>query len=267
MKNKWKKFKLFMNISWTDTVMVVIFYALFVSAVFSDELKADTSSSAVSGGNQNSGNKTGGSASTEEPAATGKELEALRKEMSEVLLKAEEQNKELLRLQLGLCSAAESPGSEPVREKDLQVYEALLKVRNVSKEVVSGIFDFCVFAEKMPGMEQIPETERIKFKYKLENLKATAEKLNILVNSPSSGGSVPLEYRILSVNDSLQIAVINAGTVYGVCPGMILRMADGNNMAVLKVAVSRPFISAAIATEGDLKDLAPGMRLKIESSK
>lgn len=247
-----------MNIGWTDRLMVVIFYALFLTAAFSDESKADSSSSAASGRSQNSGKGTEGGSGTSE-----QELDALRRELGEVLLKAEEQNKELLRLQLGVCSAMESPGAKAGAGADACVHESLSTVRTASKEMLSGIFEFCELADKMAGLEQIPEVDRVRFKCRLDDLKSSAEKMSLLLNPPDADADTATECRILSTNDALQIAVISAGTVKGVCPGMILK----TGQTVLKIVVAKPFISAAIVVEGRIAGLAPGMQIKIESSK
>jgi len=73
------------------------------------------------------------------------------------------------------------------------------------------------------------------------------------------------EARVLSVNDELQIVVLDRGLDHGVKPGSRwLALNDGKLAGRLQVIEARSTVSAAVMTEGRLRDLGPGAEVRRE---
>jgi len=76
-------------------------------------------------------------------------------------------------------------------------------------------------------------------------------------------GAHPLESRVLTVNDDLQVVVLDSGSAQGVRIGATARVLDkGREIGRLRVVEVRPRLSAAIPVKGRLRDFAPGMPVR-----
>lgn len=71
------------------------------------------------------------------------------------------------------------------------------------------------------------------------------------------------ELKILSVNEELEVAAVNCGSSFGLKPGMFLTSTERGKKVVLQLIECRSNVSAVVVVSGRIKDLYPGMQLKL----
>jgi hypothetical protein len=254
-------FNIFTNLNWTVRILPVIFYALF-SVLLADDIKADGKSL------KNSKAEIGGgirddAVNLAELEAAGRETEMLRKELADVLLKSEEIFNSHRRLQLSIASTVANSEKRNVEEGELKSLESFANVRQEMKVLASKTVELSQFIGTALEKKELAETDKIRIKFKLDDLKATAERINALIASPESKEKAD-KCRILSINEKLQTVILDAGTANGVNTGLIWRVTTrSGRLARLKVIAARPFICAAMVLEGEFSSLAPGMPVSI----
>ena len=254
-------FNISANLNWTVCILPIIFYALF-SVLLADDIKTDA------GALKNSKMKmkdgiTDDAVNMAELEAARRETEMLRKELADVLLKSEEIYNSYLRLQLSVASTVANSERKNVTEEELKALESFANIRHEINGLVGKTRELTQFIGTALEEKDLTETEKIRVKFKLDDLKAIAERLNALTSSPESKEKAD-KCRILAVNEKLQLAILDAGTANGVNTGFIWRMTARNGSpARLKVIAARPFICAAMVLEGDFSSLAPGMSVSI----
>ncbi|HBC85509.1 MAG TPA: hypothetical protein DCZ94_01005 [Lentisphaeria bacterium] len=258
-ESKIKYFVFFTESSWTICISLVIFYALFYPLHAGDQ--------------KNESGKTGGAVKMEvkkevaadeagpaaELEAARKENEMLRKELADVLSKCEEIFNSYRRLQLSVASSVANSERKVASDEELKCLESFLPVRQEAKGLIAGILELSQFIETAMDKKELTEADKARMKRKLDDLRNDADRLNAMVSPPEQKEKAD-KCRILSVNDKLQVVLLDAGSANGVNIGLVWKVAmkDGKSVK-LKVISVKPFISAAVAIEGDFNSLATGM--------
>ncbi len=258
-------FDFFIKTGWTERCSVIIFYALFVFSALSGE---NVQNVCVAGNDRmaekaSKKEDSAGGSTIDELEVVKNEFSLLRRQLSDVLLNSEKLNEKLLRYDLGVVSAMEgnTPKDEAGELKELlQSYKT---VCGTAEKLKSKVVDLNSFSEGLMEKEKLEELDKVRLKCKLEEIVSETEKLNAAVKGSFDAG-IPENCRILAVNDTLQIVVLDAGYEQEIRCGLVCRTENGlHDRTVLKIIAVRPFISAAIAIEGDIGKLLPGMNVKI----
>jgi hypothetical protein len=195
--------------------------------------------------------------------AAKKETEMLRKELADVLLKSEELFNSYRRLQLSVASAVANSEKKNVTDEEIKALESFTYVRQDMKSLAGKTIELSQFIGTALEKKELSGTDKVRLKFKLEDLKATVERLNALIAPPESLKKAD-KCRILAVNEKFQIVILDAGTSNGVNTGLIWRVTTrSGNLVKLKVVSVRAFICAAMVFEGDFSSLAPGMSASI----
>jgi len=240
----------------------VIFYALF-SPLLADDGKIES----VNGVEGKAETKKDASAMEAGPAAeldaARKENAMLRKELADVLSKCDEIFREYRRLQSSIAGTMANSEVKNAGGDELKSLETFSDVRKELKVLISKSVELSQFADSVLEKDGMSDTDKARLKHKLGEWKAEAERLNAMLSPPETKEKAD-RCRILSVNDKLQVVLLDAGTANGVNTGLIWKvmLKDGRS-AKLKVVAARPFISAAAVVEGDFGSLAPGMAAAI----
>lgn len=254
-------FNIFTNLNWTVCILPIIFYALF-SALLADDVKAEEKSLKNSRAEIKNGTAED-AVNLAELEAARKETEMLRKELADVLLKSEEIFNSYRRLQLSVASTVANAEKKSVNEEELKSLESFSNIRQEMKNFVGRTIELAQFIGSALEKKDLTDTEKIRMKFKLDDLKAAADRLNALISPPEPKEKMD-KCRILAVNEKLQTAILDAGTANGVNTGLVWRVTTRNGrQARLKVIAVRPFICAAMVLEGDFSTLAPGMSASI----
>jgi len=189
---------------------------------------------------------------------TQKELEVLRKELADVLKQSDKRDKAYLRLQMSLAASMAGGSKKEYDKHSREALQALYGVSKSGQKLVSAVSECCDFLDGVLNHDKITDIDKARAKLRLDNLKTSAEKFHMRIQ-PRPDDVLFKSCRILTVNDKLQIVVLNVGTTSGVRNGILLRTKEGDCKLVI-IAV-RAFISAAVVTEGNMVDLARGMEL------
>ena len=256
-----KFFNISANLNWTVCILPIIFYALF-SVLLADDIKTDAGSLKNSKMKMKDG-ITDDAVKLAELEAARRETEMLRKELAAVLLKSEEIYNSYLRLQLSVASTVANSERKNVTEEELKSLESFANIRQEINGLVGKTRELTQFIGTELEKKDLTETDKIRVKFKLDDLTSTAERLNALTVSQETREKSD-KCRILAVNEKLQLAILDAGTANGVNTGLIWKTNARNNSPTrLKVIAARPFICAAMVIEGDFSSLAPGMPVSI----
>ena len=249
-----KFFNISANLNWTVCILPIIFYALF-SVLLANDIKADAESVKNSVGDD--------AVNVAELEAAKRETEMLRKELADVPLKSEEVFNSYRRLQLSVASTVANSEKKNINEAEVKSLESFTNVRLEIKSLAGKTIELSQFIGAALEKKDLTETDKIRVKFKLDDLKETADRL-IALATPWESKEKADSCRILAMNEKLQIAILDAGTANGVNTGLIWRVTRKNGIpARLKVIAARPFICAAMVVEGDFSSLAPGMQASI----
>ena len=183
------------------------------------------------------------------------ELQFLRKEMAEVLKQSEKRDQEYLRLQMSIAASIADGSRKEYDKQNSELLKSLFEISGSGEELVSYSTEFCDFVGKVIDQESITDIDKARVKLRLGKLKSTAEKFHMRIK-PRPKDLLFKSCRVFAVNDKLQVVVLNVGTTSGMRNGLFLRTESGDSK--LSVVVVRPFISAAVVTEGDISSLSKG---------
>lgn len=238
--------------------ILIVLNTLFAWGFFSDDEAQKISPSKPDSAVSSDAEKAGETDLLAELAAAKKELCFLRKELADVLRQSEKRDEEYRRLKMSIAGIFAGTEKKAVSEREEEALDALLSVNSAGKDLVTRIMEFCAFLDAFLEKEQLSDVDRVRIKCRMDELKSSAVFLNAYINPPAKT-KILEECRVLAVNDELQVVVLAAGSVHGVNSGLTLRVKVKEENILLKVIAVRPFICAAIVTDGDLEDLAPGM--------
>ena len=109
----------------------------------------------------------------------------------------------------------------------------------------------------------VASAERVRLVMALEDLERSAARVNSIGDTAVAKEGTLLEnVRVSAVKYELNMAVISAGALQGVFPGMTFVTSDGK--VRLRVLEARAMISGAVPVSGDLSALTPGTVVKLE---
>ena len=135
-----------MKYDWTESSLVIIFSALFALSAFSEPEETKPS------------NDENGVARTEKVKDESNELEMIKAEfsvfrhqLSEVLLKSEKQNKELLRIENSAASMLSGMEISKEGEEYRRLLESYVALCGAAEKIISKVVDLDSFSEQVLG--------------------------------------------------------------------------------------------------------------------
>ena len=171
---------------------------------------------------------------------------------------------ELRKLRVWLASVQADGKITDVTEREQRLLSSLKVLAECAGELVLKSMDFSELLK--PKLNSLPlgSAERIRLVMALESLERTAARVNAVSGMvPGKGGDDELrQVRVMAVRSDLNMAVISAGALHGVFPGMTFVTPDGK--VRLRVAEARPFVSGVIPVAGSLNTLVPGSPVKLQ---
>ena len=97
----------------------------------------------------------------------------------------------------------------------------------------------------------------------LEDLERSAARVSAIADTAAAPEDRLLKnVRVAAVRSELNMAVLSAGALQGIFPGMTFVTADGKIR--LRVMETRSMISGAVPVSGDINSLTPGSSVKLE---
>lgn len=181
--------------------------------------------------------------------------------LADVLLKAEEEKKDLLRSKLAFVEAFIGDADLKPSEKYLDLLNDLHICSKNGLFLVGRVLKFCNYFEKEIDKMPVSYEEKLKLRVRLDEVRNSAEKFGILLQKP--GDTIKKDTcEMLETNNKLGVVVLGTGFLDGSRIGMhwIIPKAD---KTVVRIVAVQPYASAALVTRGDIQKICPGMEAKL----
>ena len=170
---------------------------------------------------------------------------------------------ELRQIRIWLAYAQADGKISDVSKREQRLLSSLKVLSDCAGELVLKSMDFSELLK--PKLNSLPlgSAERIRLVMALESLERSAARVNAVSGMvPGKGNDELRQVRVMAVRSDLNMAVISAGALHGVFPGMTFVTSDGK--VRLRVAEARPFVSGVIPVAGSLSTLVPGSPVKLQ---
>lgn len=215
--------------------------------------------------------EAGHAGSPSEVASTGKihrkteetprEKQGMDQRYVELYLKNRELQNELdfyKKMMALFCEPGESLQNVAGKIKMLEkMYGEQLERENVLKELKKLGQQLKVLVNE----SKLPEKAKQSFVQRIDSLlQETSQKMS---QNTQNDEELQGELKILSVNEELEVAAVNCGSSFGLKPGMFLTSTERGKKVVLQLIECRSKVSAVVIVSGRIKDLYPGMQLKL----
>lgn len=185
------------------------------------------------------------------------EKQQLSEELIDILNRYREQNESWNRLQLSVVATLARAKVNVVGKREAQLLKGLKSVSDNGRALALKSIEFCDYVESILDKMPLSALEKAKIKLRSDGLRRDARRLCAMTVAVKKPQTIE-RCRLFEVNDQLRIVVLPVGWVHGVRNGLIF-FTGKDNSCRLQVIAARPFISAAIVKEGNIKELAPGM--------
>lgn len=274
MENAVGKFVFFFDLNWKNAFKVFMLSILSVSGFYAagetedqleqrpagtgmtgtvkilDATTAPEGTTGARGGSVQSGVRQPG---TEREALAG-ERDLLHGKLIEMIDRYQKQNEDYRRLRLSIAATLAGREKHIVGKREEQLLEMLAGVSENGRRLAHQTIEFCDQVESLVKIFPLGKVQSAELALKLEGLRDHARRFWDLTN-PSSEPKVN-RCRLLAVEEDLQIVVLPVGSAHGVFCGLNFFI---GKKAGLRVIAARPYLSAAVVTDGSIRDLAPGM--------
>ena len=192
-----------------------------------------------------------------------RELENRQQEIERLTALLTSRENELRQLRVWI-TALNADGREiPVSQKEQRLLSGLKTLSDVSGTLVLKVLEMTDTLR--PKLNQLPlsSAERVRLTMALEDLERQAARVNAVSDTVNTKEDRLLrDVRIMSLKYGLDMAVISAGSLQGVFPGMTFVSADGK--VHLRVLETRAMISGAVPVKGSLNELVPGSAVHLQ---
>lgn len=192
-----------------------------------------------------------------------KELEQLRSRYADLYLHSQQQRLEQQDLDLRVAHLLTDHRELDAGQALARAVRALREAGSTQRQLQAAVEEFGIYLASVLEVLQPSDTlkSQIESRYQAVRRAAEATKnpLSQVVVRRGSGNPAERVYRILTLNDELHVAVLDAGENDGVRPGANWHvLIDGQSSADLKILETRANVSAALILRGNLSDIGPG---------
>ena len=199
----------------------------------------------------------------EENARLRRELLKQQQETDRLSAALAARENELRQIRVWLAYAQADGRIADVSKREQRLLTNLKVLADCAGELVLKSMDFSEILRPKLNTLPLGSAERIRLVMALESLERTAARVNAVSGMvPGKGNEELRQVRVMAVRSELNMAVISAGALHGVFPGMTFVTPDGK--VRLRVAEARPFVSGVIPVEGSLSALVPGSPVKLQ---
>ena len=259
MKKKSKKNGFFIKKDWTVSIIMIILigslsqFSLFAEPQIGNKMQVKQKKSGE--GKEEAKEIAGLQA---ELKMARQELLILRKELANVLLQSDKNDLEYMRLQASIAGSIANGSKKSYSKDSMKVLRSLEKVRKTGKELVLCARDNLQFIKNILDQDKISDIDKARAEIRIDKLNKDVENFYVSIQERKQD-ELFRSCRVIDVNDKLQVVLLNVGITSGMRNGVILKDAEGT--CRIRVVAIRPYLSAAVVTEGALADLSSGMVL------
>jgi hypothetical protein len=197
-----------------------------------------------------------------------RELERLRQRYAELYLRSRKQADELEEIQLRLAGWLTDEQAVQDERALAEALAYLEMLQDSQRHFYRQVREFGRYLEAALEILQPSEGLRREIRGRFEPIVALADRLERVPSKVAGRDGAydrtRRQCRVLAVNDELQIAVLDAGSIDGVRPGSSWRIIDGSRVLGLVTVIEvRPALSAAMPAADILKRISPGMQARL----
>ena len=204
-----------------------------------------------------------GEAPRDEVNRLKRQLEQQQRELERLTGLLAEKEGQLRKLRVWMSNISADGRLVSVSEREQRLLHGLKILSEASGNMVLQTISL---AEQLrPRLNALPiaSADRVRLVMALEDLERTAARVNAIADAASAKEDALLkDVRVTAVKYGLNMAVLSAGALQGIFPGMIFVTSDGRNR--LRVVETRALISGAVPVTGELRNLMPGTRVRLE---
>ena len=182
----------------------------------------------------------------------------LKKEFIDMMNRYKERAGELVVINKGVAGALTRKGVEEVGDREARVNKVLSYFsKKVYKYVVESL-TFINDVQKLPSDRKVDEEKRALLMLQAESLETQAGEI-LSISGIIKNEIAFNKARVLKVDQDSNLIVLAGGFNQGIRSGMTFKinLNKEKHVSLLVIAV-RPFVSAAIVIEGDVKDVTVG---------
>ena len=191
------------------------------------------------------------------------ELLLKQKELDRMSRLLTQKENELRRLKIWMGTLSADGRMTTVSQREQRLLHGLKILSDASGNMVLKSLELGELLRPRLNALPIASADRVRLVMALEELERSAARVSSIADSAAVPEDPLLKIvRVASVRSELNMAVLSAGALHGVFPGMTFVTADGRIR--LRVLESRAMISGAVPVTGDINALTPGASVKLE---
>ena len=161
-----------------------------------------------------------------------------------------------------LASLLDSRKLKPPSAREKQLVAILDNLERTSSMLAIESSDLALEIEQIITESGISPARAAALRLRAQSVKRLAGQVAVITENNQKTSSQQLrQCRIISVNKELGIVALEAGSRHGVFKGMVFHTLSGNPAVELRVSITRPDISGAVVTKGDINLLGSGMSI------
>lgn len=204
-----------------------------------------------------------GEESSSELRMVKKELLLKQQELERLTGLLAQKESELRKIRIWMSNLSADSRQTTVSEREERLLHGLKILSDASNSMVLKTMELADLLRPRLNALPLASADRVRLVMALEDLERSAARVNAIADGAVAKEDKLLEnVRISAVNSQLNMAVLSAGSLQGIFPGMTFVTSDGK--VWLRILETRAAISGAVPVAGSLDQLTPGMSVKLE---
>ena len=204
-----------------------------------------------------------GEESSSELRMVKKELLLKQQELERLTGLLAQKESELRKIRIWMSNLSADSRQTTVSEREERLLHGLKILSDASNSMVLKTMELADLLRPRLNALPLASADRVRLVMALEDLERSAARVNAIADGAGAKEDKLLEnVRISAVNSQLNMAVLSAGSLQGIFPGMTFVTSDGK--VWLRILETRAAISGAVPVAGSLDQLTPGMSVKLE---
>ena len=193
------------------------------------------------------------------------ELQNKQREIERLSAALTARENDLRKLRIWLAGTVSDGKILSVSDREQRLLTGLKTLADVSEDMVLESLNFSELLRPKLNALPLSSADRVRLIMALEELERSAARVSSVAGTGRNNSTDMLQQvRVVAVRPELDMAVISAGALHGIFPGMIFATADGK--IKLRVTETRPQVAGVTVIQGKLNSLAPGSRVKLQMS-
>lgn len=204
-----------------------------------------------------------GNTPEQELARLRRKVEIQQREFDRLTAQLAEKENQLRKLRIWMGNISADSRLTTVSDREQRLLHGLKILADASGSMVLKTMELSEQLRARLKTLPLASADRVRLIMALEDVERSAARVNTIADTAVAQEDKLLKnVRITAVRHQLNMAVLSAGSLQGVFPGMTFVTAD--EKIRLRVLETRAMISGAVPVAGELNDLIPGTQVKLE---